>query len=80
MRIQVQRWGNSLAIRIPKSLALDTNIEHGSFVNLSSVRGKLVAAPIADQEYSLEQLLAGISEENIHAESNTGKAVGKEIW
>ncbi|NUM74839.1 AbrB/MazE/SpoVT family DNA-binding domain-containing protein [candidate division KSB1 bacterium] len=80
MRIQVQKWGNSLAIRIPKSLALDTKIEDGSFVNLSLVRGKLVAAPIQSQEYSLEQLLAGISDDNIHKEIDTGKAMGKEIW
>lgn len=80
MRIQVQKWGNSLAIRIPKSLALDTKIEDGSFVNLSLVRGKLVAAPIQSQEYSLEQLLAGISDDNIHKEIDAGKAMGKEIW
>jgi antitoxin MazE len=80
MRVQVQKWGNSLAIRIPKSLALDTKIEHGTFVHLTSTRGKLVATPIADQEYSLKELLDGISEENIHGEVKTGKAVGKEIW
>ena len=80
MRIQVQKWGNSLAIRIPKALALDTKIEEGSYVNLSLVRGKLVAAPIQEREFSLAQLLSGISDDNIHREIDTGKAVGKEIW
>jgi len=80
MQIQVQKWGNSLAIRIPKSLAIDTKIENGSVVDLALVKGKLVASPVAEPEYTLEQLLAGITEENRHTEVDTGVALGKEIW
>jgi antitoxin MazE len=79
MRVQVQKWGNSLAIRIPKSFAKETKIEQGSVVDLSTVKGQLVAKPIKEPEYSLEELLAGVTEKNLHAEFDTGDAVGQEI-
>lgn len=79
MQIQIQKWGNSLALRIPKSFAKQIKIAQGSYVDLSAVEGKLVVKPLEEQEYSLEQLLAGITEQNIHAEFTTGNAVGKEI-
>ena len=80
MQIQVQRWGNSLAIRIPKSMAADTKIKQGSKVDLSLVKGKLVASPIVEQEYTLDALLAGVTNKNLHQEVDAGKAMGKEIW
>ena len=80
MEVQIQKWGNSLALRIPKSFAKQIKIEQGSYVDLSAVEGKLVARPLEEQEYSLEQLLAGITDQNIHTEFDTGNAVGKEIW
>lgn len=80
MRIQVQKWGNSLAIRIPKSFAKETKIEQGSYVNLSAVEGQLIAKPIGEDDFSLEQLLAGVTEENLHGEIDTGNAIGQEVW
>ena len=80
MRIQVQKWGNSLAIRIPKSFAKETNIDQGAFLDLSVVEGKLVAVPIPEKEYSLEALLSQITDENKHDEVNIQQVTGKEIW
>lgn len=80
MRVQVQKWGNSLAIRIPKSFAKETKIERGSVVDLSIIEGQLIAKPLSEHEYSLEELLAGVTQENLHAEFDTGDAVGQEIW
>jgi len=80
MEVVVQKWGNSLALRIPKSFAKQIKIEQGSYVDLSAVDGKLIATPLDEQAYSLEQLLAGITDQNIHTEFTTGSAVGKEIW
>jgi len=79
MHVQVQKWGNSLAIRIPKSFARETKIEQGTVVDLSTIDGQLVAKPIDEYEYSLDELLAGVTEENLHAEFDTGDAVGQEI-
>lgn len=78
MQVQIQKWGNSLAIRIPKSFAREVKIEQGSFVDLTALEGKLIAKPI-DDEYTLHQLLNDVTSENIHSEFDTGKPVGKEI-
>jgi len=80
MQIKIQKWGNSLAIRIPKSFAKHIKIDQGSFLDLTTEDGKIVAKPIEDREYTLEQLLDGVTEENLHKEINSGNAVGKEIW
>lgn len=80
MLTQVQKWGNSLAIRIPKTMASDTKIQNDSVVELALIKGRIVATPIVEREYTLEQLLSGITTQNLHSENDTGKALGKEIW
>ena len=80
MQVKVQKWGNSLAIRIPKSFAKQISVEEGSLLDLSTIEGKLVGEPMKGNEYSLEQLLSGVTDENIHKEIDTGSAAGKEIW
>ena len=80
MKTKVQKWGNSLALRIPKSFAAETSLEPDTEVDLSLVQGKLVVTPIVESDYSLEALLEGVTEENIHAEVDTGASVGNEVW
>ena len=80
MKTKVQKWGNSLALRIPKSFAAETLLEPDTEVDLSLVQGKLVITPIVESDYSLEELLEGVTEENIHAEVDTGASVGNEVW
>jgi antitoxin MazE len=80
MKSRVQKWGNSLALRIPKSFASEAGSENESAVEMSLVDGKLVITPVAKSELTLKQLLAKISPENIHHEVETGSAVGNEIW
>ena len=80
MKVQVQKWGNSLALRIPKSCATESSIEQGTLVDVSVVKGKLVVASVVDRKYTLEELLDGITKRNIHREVDTGPSVGKESW
>ena len=80
MKTKVQKWGNSLALRIPKSFAAETALEFDAEVELSLVEGRLVVTPLTKPDYSLEQLLEGVTEENIHAEVNAGAPVGHEAW
>ncbi len=80
MKLKVQKWGNSLALRIPKALAIEANIASGSTVEMSLSNGELKIKPIEDQEYILEELLSGITAENIHDEVPTGIRQGKESW
>jgi len=79
MQTKIQKWGNSLALRIPKSFALDMNIKQNKFVDISIGDGKLIITPITEKEYSLKELLAGVSEDNLHGEIDTGIPVGKEL-
>jgi len=80
MRARIQKWGNSLALRIPKSFAAHTKIEQGTVVDLSLDNGKMIVEPATDQEYSLEELLSRVTKRNLHSEIDFGKPVGKEVW
>jgi antitoxin MazE len=80
MRVQIQKWGNSLALRIPKSFAIESKVEQGSVVEVSLERGKIVVAPISEPEFTLEDLLAKVTKRNLHEEVDTGSSLGKEAW
>lgn len=81
MRVKVQKWGNSLALRIPKSFANQTSISQGSLVDLSiDESGKLIIEPVDKKEYDLKTLISKVTESNIHKEYLSDKPTGKEIW
>ncbi len=81
MRAQLKKWGNSLALRVPTGLLAELNLSENSIVDLRVEDGKLTIAPMQKKKwkYSLEELLAGVSEENIHPETDWGSAVGEEL-
>ncbi len=80
MKTRVQRWGNSLALRIPKSFAVEAGLHAEATVDLSLVDGRLVVRPVKPQPLRLKDLLRGITDENLPGEWDTGAAVGKEVW
>ena len=80
MRARIQQWGDSLALPIPEALAAEAQLKPDSLVEVSLVDGKLVVLPVAESALTLERLLAGITEENLHREVDTGPAVGNEVW
>ncbi len=80
MQVRVQKWGNSLAVRIPKPLAEDAEVREGTVLNLALSEGKVVATPVKKRKLSLKQLLAKVSRKNLHAEVDFGPSVGREIW
>ena len=80
MKTKVQMWGNSLALRIPKSFASETHLEPDTLVDLSLVNGNLVISLVRSAAAQLEQLLAGVTEDNLHQEWQTGAVVGREVW
>ncbi|MCP4698824.1 MAG: AbrB/MazE/SpoVT family DNA-binding domain-containing protein [Gammaproteobacteria bacterium] len=80
MNAKVRKWGNSLALRIPKAAAEDAHIQRGMVVDLSIRNGKAVIDPSPEPSYTLEQLLKGVTKKNIHAEADTGPLVGREQW
>ena len=80
MVTKIQKWGNSLGLRIPKSFAREANIEEGSSVDISLERDRLVIKPIRVTQYKLSELLSKVTEDNRHEEISTGNALGKEVW
>jgi len=80
VKTQVRKWGNSLALRIPKPVAEDLGVEQGSAVELRVEDGCLLVQPSTGSPYALETLLAGVTPENLHIEADLGAAVGKEAW
>ena len=80
MRVRIQKWGNSLAIRIPKPFAQEANVSEGAEVELTVSRGRLVATPPPEPRYRLRTLLAAVTAANLHDEADFGKAVGREAW
>ena len=80
MRLPVRKWGNSLAIRIPRTIAAESHLGKDSIVDLELVDGNLIIRPLRHEEYSLQALLDEVTEENIHGEFDMGAPVGKEAW
>ncbi len=76
----IQKWGNSLGVRIPKGLAQDAKVEEGTSVDLAVEDGRLVIAPIKTNVYDLDELLSEITPENRHGEIDAGDAIGGEVW
>jgi antitoxin MazE len=80
METRVQKWGNSLALRIPKPLADEIGLKDNSPVQLSLHDRQLVVVPMLKPAFSLEALLAQVTEANRHGEVSTGPALGGEAW
>lgn len=66
MKTRVQKWGNSLAVRIPKSFADDLDFKNNSAVEMSLEEGALVIKPDKDRTWDLDSLLANVTDQNIH--------------
>jgi antitoxin MazE len=75
-----QKWGNSLAVRIPKTIAQDIRLQAGSLVALTIRNGQLLIQPQSKPAFRLNQLLKGIHRRNLHQETDTGQPVGTEAW
>lgn len=80
MKTYVRKWGNSLALRIPKSFAEEAGLIEDAAVEVSLIEGKLVVQHITPQPLTLDQLLRGITDANLPGEWDTGPAVGREVW
>jgi len=80
MRTRVQKWGHSLAVRIPKSFAIEAGLDQDAVVDVALVDGKLVVTPLAQQPFTLDRLLAAVTPNNLHGEHDLGAAAGNEVW
>lgn len=77
MRVEIQKWGNSAAVRVPARALKDAGVHIGQSLELHVEEGRLVLKPAAE---SLEDLLARMTPENMHPLVLEGAAVGAEAW
>jgi antitoxin MazE len=77
-KAQLAKWGNSLAVRIPKDIAAQARLQEGDPLSIEVVKGRVELRP-ADRIPTLEELVAQITPENRHKEIKSGPEVGKEI-
>jgi len=78
MTVPLKKWGNSLALRIPKDIAKTLSIEYNSMMELSIDNGVLIIKP--KKSTLLESLVSQINSENLHREVSIGRSVGNEEW
>ncbi|MDO8950936.1 MAG: AbrB/MazE/SpoVT family DNA-binding domain-containing protein [Actinomycetota bacterium] len=80
MKTKVQKWGNSLAVRIPKTFAEEVGLKDDTSIEMRLVKGGLLLAPTAEWTPSLDEMLATVTDSNLHDEVETGPAQGSEAW
>ena len=80
MQTSIQKWGNSLGLRLPKLIAEELQIKTGARVTMKVSQGRLVITPQVRRRYSLDELLKGVNTENLHPETDTSAPQGREVW
>ncbi|MFB6230368.1 MAG: AbrB/MazE/SpoVT family DNA-binding domain-containing protein [Salinibacter sp.] len=79
MRQKVEKWGNSLGVRIPRPLADRVQIREGSVVEVEVEDGVITIQAVSPEEYALDELVAGITDENRHGEADIDEPMGREV-
>jgi antitoxin MazE len=80
MRAAVKKWGNSASVRIPSTMLRAAHLNVDDMVEVREESGRIVIEPIERKEYSLAELVKGISPRNRHREIDFGAPAGKETW
>jgi len=78
MTVSIKKWGNSLAVRIPRDIARSLHLENNSLVELRLENNRMIVEP--KNESGLEELISKITPENLHNEIDTEGPVGHEAW
>ncbi|HLW28443.1 MAG TPA: AbrB/MazE/SpoVT family DNA-binding domain-containing protein [Kiloniellales bacterium] len=79
MRGAVSRWGNSIAVRIPKAIAEGAHLKVGDEIKLE-LKGESIVMTPARKRYALKDLLAQMKPEHRHEETDWGEPQGEEVW
>ena len=79
MKTRIAKWGNSLALRLPKSVVMSQSLKEGSEVEVIEHEEGILLRP-ATTSYDLSKLLEGIQPSNVHSSIETSKRTGKEVW
>lgn len=78
-QVIVKKWGNSPSVRLPVSIMKAASLNVDDAVEITVEDGRIVIVPVRAKEYTLDTLLSGVTNENIHEEISFGKPTGKEL-
>lgn len=77
-QVIVKKWGNSPSVRLPAAIVRQASLSVNDVVELVVEDGRIVIMPVKTKEYSLDALMSGITDDNLHSEISFGEPVGKE--
>jgi antitoxin MazE len=80
LKAAIRKWGNSAAVRIPAAVLETARMEVDEAVEVREESGRIVIEPVRRKEYSLADLVKGITADNQHEEIDFGRPAGKEVW
>lgn len=80
MKVVVRKWGNSASVRIPASVMAAAALSLDQAVDVREEAGRIVIEPIREETFELDDLVAGITDENRHDKVDTGPPIGREFW
>jgi len=80
LQTNIRKWGNGLAVRIPKQIADELGVDEDAPIELTVEGGQIILRPLLKVSYDLNDLVAGITEDNLHGETQTGPPQGEESW
>jgi antitoxin MazE len=82
MKTKAQKWGNSLAVRVPRGVGEQAGLKPGDLLEVEVIKGKIVLTPVAPgaARYDLKGLVKRIKRANVYDEQDFGKRRGREAW
>ncbi len=80
MKASIKKWGNSAAVRIPTAVLEATQVHIDEEVDIREEAGRIVIEPLREKAYKLEDLLKGISKDNMHEAIDFASPEGGEVW
>jgi len=80
MNSAIQKWGNSIAVRLPKAVAEAVSVRKGSPVTIEARDGRILVTPVRKPVYRLESLTRAITKTNRHRSVEMGRPRGDEVW
>ena len=80
MVTKICKWGNSLGLRIPKSIANEVEVAEGTSVDVRIHGSQLIVTPVQPMPCELDELLAQVKRSNVHAGIPTSDPIGREVW
>jgi len=78
VKTKVQKWGNSLSVRLPKTVAQEMGLQVNDILEIEIDDHRLILEARKDQEYRLTNLMKEVTEDNLHTEISVGAPVGNE--